>query len=181
MTIVSIGNTHVFLLCVLQHSSSGDVLCVYCHSLRIIQGFGNQCIAVTYVSRNVNWSVNKACSICELEIKVYKAKGQYNQYSPILTACTWGVFEWPEAECPVKMMQHKKYVNLTETAQTVEIHVEYSRSCRGRVVKTSDFYTGGPRLKSWLGSSTVGQGTLSSLPCLSENLSRRSIVYNVGE
>ena len=134
--------------------------------------------AVTYVSRNVNWSVNKACSTCELENKVYKAKGQYNQYSPILTACTWGVFEWPEAECPVKMMQHKKYVNLTETAQTVEIHVEYSRSCRGRVVKTSDFYTGGPRLKSWLGSSTVGQGTLSSLPCLSENLiSRRSIVY----
>ena len=42
------------------------------------------------------------------------------------------------------------------------------RSCRGRVVKTSDFHTGGPRFKPQKGSSALGQSSLSSLPSLLE-------------
>ena len=51
------------------------------------------------------------------------------------------------------------------------------RSCCGRAVKTSDFHTGGPRFEPRPGSSALGQGTLSSLPSLSEEtLSRWSCV-----
>ena len=51
------------------------------------------------------------------------------------------------------------------------------RSCRGRAIKTFDFHTGGSRFEPRPGSSTLGQGALSSLPSLSEDtLSRRSRV-----
>ena len=40
------------------------------------------------------------------------------------------------------------------------------RTCRGRVDKTTDFHTAGPRFESQPGSVALGTGTLSSLPNL---------------
>ena len=52
------------------------------------------------------------------------------------------------------------------------------QSCCGRVVKTSDFHTGGPWFEFRHGSSALGQGSLSSLPSLRRRVTPHAIKQN---